>query len=129
MSSEDATFTPGDTKIIMCVIKHLRGQIDSDFEAVATELGYKNAQIAKTRLQQIIRKKINNGASVGGEKATPKKRKGAAAADDDGTTEESPAKKGRGRKPKAKAADKDDIKEETVEEENVEEENAVETTE
>ncbi|KAK0940935.1 hypothetical protein LTR29_007493 [Friedmanniomyces endolithicus] len=106
MSSEDSTpkgFTSGETKILMCIIKHLKGDINSDFEAVATELGYKDASIAKIRLRQIITKKIKPTGSPGGTKATPRKRKGAAEGGDH-DNDESPTKKNRGSKPKGGGA-------------------------
>ncbi|KAK3067889.1 hypothetical protein LTR53_014957 [Teratosphaeriaceae sp. CCFEE 6253] len=129
MASEEGTFsgfTSGETKILMSVIKHLKGDLDTDFDAVATELGYKDATIAKTRLRQIIRKKIRPAVDADGEKATPKKRKGAAASKDD-VAEESPAKEGRGRKAKGGKAEDGStgVKPEQMEEET----EAVETTE
>ncbi|KAK3070375.1 hypothetical protein LTR53_010573 [Teratosphaeriaceae sp. CCFEE 6253] len=129
MASEDSTFsgfTTGETKILMSVIKHLKGDLDADFDAVATELGYKDATIAKTRLRQIIRKKIRPAVDADGEKTTPKKRKGAAASKDD-VAEESPAKKGRGRKAKGGTVESGsaEVKPEQMEEET----QAVETTE
>ncbi|KAK0259497.1 hypothetical protein LTR48_001502 [Friedmanniomyces endolithicus] len=122
MSSEDSTakdFTSGETKILMCIIKHLKGEINSDFGAVASELGYKDASIAKTRLRQIIAKKIEPTGSAGGGKATPRKRKGAAEGGDN-DTEESPTKKCHGAKPKrdgAKAGSGLGIKKEEAKEE------------
>ncbi|KAK1075371.1 hypothetical protein LTR74_000333 [Friedmanniomyces endolithicus] len=103
MSSEDSTpkdFTCGETKILMCIIKHLKGDINSDFEAVATELGYKDASIAKIRLRQIITK---NRGSAGGAKAAPRKRKGVVEGGDH-DNDESPTKKNRGSKPKGGGA-------------------------
>ncbi|KAK1074320.1 hypothetical protein LTR12_002188 [Friedmanniomyces endolithicus] len=122
MSSEDSIlkdFTSGETKILMCIIKHLKGEINSDFEAVASELGYKDASIAKTRLRQIIAKKIKPAGSAGGAKGAPRKRKGAVEGGDN-DTEESPMKKCRGAKPKgggAKAGSGLGIKKEEVKEE------------
>ncbi|TKA78046.1 hypothetical protein B0A55_02127 [Friedmanniomyces simplex] len=119
MSSDDSTpknFTPGEIKILMCIIKHLKGEINSDFEAVAAELGYKDATIAKTRLKQIIRKKINPGgggaAGGGGEKATPKKRK------------EEP-----GRKPKGGPVEEEENEADVKEEQAGQEADAMESTE
>ena len=80
----------------------------SDFDAVAVDMGYKDASIAKTRMRQVIRKKIKPSGSGAVEKASTKKRKGTATDSKNGP-EESPAKKGRGSKPKGgKAADEAD---------------------
>ncbi|EMC97012.1 hypothetical protein BAUCODRAFT_147197 [Baudoinia panamericana UAMH 10762] len=106
MASEDSTnsFTPGDTKILMCILKNLEGDLQADWNAVATELGYKDASIARTRWSQIKRKKIK-GDSPKAAKGTPRKRKdsGTGGGDDEEGVE-SPTAKKRGRKAKGKNA-------------------------
>ncbi|OTA34940.1 hypothetical protein BTJ68_04583 [Hortaea werneckii EXF-2000] len=115
-----ATFTDGEAKLLMCMLKHLKdGNLNTDFEAVAAELGYKDASVAKTRWGQIKKKKIEGSTTDPSPvKATPKKRKGKAS--DGADDEETPkAKKGRG---KAKSAD-------VVKEDSEEGASAIETTE
>lgn len=146
MSSEDTTnsgFTASETKLIMCMIKNLQGDFpvrpvlyvaaacadlsETNYDAVATELGCKDASVAKARWGQIKRKKIMPSGSTDGKKATPRKRKGAAVGSD-GVTDESPAPKKRGRQTKTqKMEDGDavDVKPEPIEDEL----DAVETTE
>ncbi|RMZ14401.1 hypothetical protein D0864_00188 [Hortaea werneckii] len=115
-----ATFTDGEAKLLMCMLKHLKdGNLNTDFEAVAAELGYKDASVAKTRWGQIKKKKIEGSTTDSSPvKATPKKRK--TKASDGADAEETPkAKKGRG---KAKSAD-------VVKEDSEEGASAIETTE
>ncbi|RMY02465.1 hypothetical protein D0867_11042 [Hortaea werneckii] len=132
-----ATFTDGEAKLLMCMLKHLKdGNLNvrhalhgrhhhllicykTDFEAVAAELGYKDAGVAKTRWGQIKKKKIEGNTSESSPaKVTPRKRKGKAS--DGADDEETPkAKKGRG---KAKS-------ESVVKEDSEEGANAVETKE
>ncbi|RMY73318.1 hypothetical protein D0863_03940 [Hortaea werneckii] len=106
-----ATFTDGEAKLLMCMLKHLKdGNLNTDFEAVAAELGYKDAGVAKTRWGQIKKKKIEGSTTDSSPvKATPKKRKGKAS--DGADDEETPkAKKGRG-KPKSAEVVKEDSEE------------------
>ncbi|KAI6872289.1 hypothetical protein KC343_g550 [Hortaea werneckii] len=115
-----ATFTDGEAKLLMCMLKHLKdGNLNTDFEAVAAELGYKDAGVAKTRWGQIKKKKIEGSTTDSSPvKATPGKRKGKAS--DGADDEETPkAKKGR---VKAKSAD-------VVKEDSEEGASAIETTE
>ncbi|KAK5125511.1 hypothetical protein LTR85_000622 [Meristemomyces frigidus] len=137
--AEEATNTSGstanETKIVMCLVKHLKGELPSDFEAVAAELGYKDANVLKTRWSQIKRKKINAAGAANSEKsekATPKKRKGKADGADEVDDEET-AKKKRGRKSKADKAKEEDEAATAAgvkkEENEAEEANAVESTE
>ncbi|KAK3676522.1 hypothetical protein LTR78_003798 [Recurvomyces mirabilis] len=124
MASEDTSvkgFTDGETKLLMCMIKHLQGDIPTDYDAVAAEMGYKDASIAKTRWGQIKRKKINTT----GDNPTPKKRKGATT-DGDDAENGAPNPKKRGRKPKTTKPDHDGL---PVKDEVVEEAEAVESTE
>ena len=90
-----------------------------NYDAVATELGYKDGSIARVRWNSINRNKIQAGAATpagvkkttSAKKSTPKKRKGGdtGAGDEDelGNGHSSPLKtpKKRGRKPKADGAD------------------------
>ncbi|KAI6820811.1 hypothetical protein KC332_g8079 [Hortaea werneckii] len=115
-----ATFTDGEAKLLMCMLKHLKdGNLNTDFDAVAAELGYKDAGVAKTRWSQIKKKKIEGTTSESSPvKVTPRKRKGKAS--DGADDEETPkVKKGRG---KAKS-------EEVVKDESEEGADAIETTE
>ncbi|KAI7670562.1 hypothetical protein KC318_g3967 [Hortaea werneckii] len=114
-----ATFTDGEAKLLMCMLKHLKdGNLNTDFEAVAAELGYKDAGVAKTRWGQIKKKIEGNTSESSPAKVTPRKRKGKAS--DGADDEETPkAKKGRG---KAKS-------ESVVKEDSEEGANAVETKE
>ncbi|KAI7087715.1 hypothetical protein KC356_g3994 [Hortaea werneckii] len=115
-----ATFTEGEAKLLMCMLKHLKdGNLNTDFDAVAAELGYKDASFAKTRWSQIKKKKIECTTSESSPaKVTPRKRKGKAS--DGADDEETPkVKKGRG---KAKS-------EEVVKDESEEGTDAIETTE
>lgn len=73
--------------------------MQADFDAVARELGYKDASIAKTRWSQIKRKKIAGAAGATPSKASPGKRKKAAATSDDEEVA-TPAKKKGGKKGK-----------------------------
>ena len=110
-----------------------------NYDAVATELGYKDGSIARVRWNSINRNKIQAGAAAtpGGVKKTtsakkraPKKRKGGDTGEGDedelGNGHSSPLKtpKKRGRKPKADGADGTGVK---VKEESMED--VVETTE
>ncbi|KAI7552172.1 hypothetical protein KC331_g2070 [Hortaea werneckii] len=108
-----ATFTDGESKLLMCMLKHLKDDIlNTDFEAVAAELGYKNAGIAKWKWSQIKKKKIEGATSeFSPTKVFPRKRKGKAS--DGPNDEETPkAKKGRG-KTKSEEKVKEDSEEET----------------
>ncbi|KAK4540013.1 hypothetical protein LTR36_009911 [Oleoguttula mirabilis] len=134
-------FTVGETKILMCMMKHLKGgEFPTDYEAVANELGYKDAKQVRSRWSQIKAKKIN-GASNPAEKTTPKttpkKRKGKSDSADGLDDEETPKPK-RGRKSNAQKAKEEeeaaaaaasDVKKEEVEEEEEGEANVVESTE
>ncbi|KAI7231143.1 hypothetical protein KC330_g6589 [Hortaea werneckii] len=106
-----ATFTDGEAKLLMCMLKHLKdGNLNTDFEAVAAELGYKDAGVAKSRWGQIKKKKIEGNPSESSPaKVTPRKRKGKSS--DGADDEETPkAKKGRG-KAKSEGVVKEDSEE------------------
>lgn len=138
-----ATFTDGEAKLLMCMLKHLKdGNLNvrkaecdryhhlliyckTDFEAVAAELGYKDASVAKTRWGQIKKKKIEGTTSESSPaKVTPRKRKGKTS--DGADDEETPkAKKGRG-KAKSEGVVKEDSEEGA---DAVESTDVVETTE
>ncbi|KAK4570079.1 hypothetical protein LTR86_003049 [Recurvomyces mirabilis] len=124
MASEDTSvkgFTDGETKLLMCMIKHLHGDIPTDYDAVAAEMGYKDASIAKTRWGQIKRKKIN----ADGDKPTPKKRKGATT-EGNGADDDTSNPKKRGRKPKTPKLENDEL---PVKDGIVEEADAMKSTE
>ncbi|KAK5115905.1 hypothetical protein LTR62_000361 [Meristemomyces frigidus] len=117
--TDTTSITAGESKLILSMIKHLKGDIQTDYDAVAQELGYKDASIARTRWGQIKRKWI----TADGGKASPKKRKGAATDGDDDEEEIStPPSKKRGRKPKAEKGKDGEAKEGEVKEEEVKEE-------
>lgn len=160
MAKEEETpttgFTAGETKLLMCLIKHLKGDLpvspsppslskpkeisltkltQSDFDAVAAELGYKDGAIVKTRWGQIKRKKITAGLTASGNAGTitPRKRKAKAAAgvDGDGDDEEvTPKAKRGGKKVKTQEMEEEAVTKKEAEDDEVEgEEIAVEGTE
>ncbi|TKA22648.1 hypothetical protein B0A50_07657 [Salinomyces thailandicus] len=139
MAKEEETpttgFTAGETKLLMCLIKHLKGDLPSDFDAVAAELGYKDGAIVKTRWGQIKRKKITAGLTASGNAGTitPRKRKAKAAAgvDGDGDDEEvTPKAKRGGKKVKTQEMEEEAVTKKEAEDDEVEgEEIAVEGTE
>lgn len=104
----------------------------TDFEAAAVELGYKDATVLKSRWSNVKRKKINGSGAANGEKTTPKKRKSKADVDENDDQEKTPTPKKRGRPSKAQNAKEDEeaaaanVKEEEAAED---EANAVESTE
>ena len=124
MADDNASFgfTTDENKIITCIMKHLKGDIQvsrrairhhnittdttsqADLEAVACELGYKDASVAKTRWNQIKRKKIAGVAGATPAKASPGKRKKVVDQDDD-DEETTPAKKKGGKKGKKAQVD------------------------
>ncbi|GAB7362419.1 hypothetical protein MBLNU230_g2742t1 [Neophaeotheca triangularis] len=115
-TSATGTFTAGDMKLISAVFQHLVGDIQTDWDAVATLCGYKDKNVAKTRWGQIKRKKIlgSGDAAAAGRKATPRKcgKKAAVEVEEGGNEEgegDGKGKKG-GRKTKK-------VKTEAVEEE------------
>lgn len=99
--------------------------MQTDWDAIAKQLGYKDAGVARTRWGQIKRKKF--AATTGRvSKGSPNKKTATAPKSAaDGAEEGTPTKAKRGRKPKAKATDATKVKNEEVEDEA----DAVETTE
>ncbi|GAB7343831.1 hypothetical protein MBLNU457_1799t1 [Dothideomycetes sp. NU457] len=69
------SFTAGETKLLISIMSNLQGDLSADWAAVATENNYKDASIAKTRWNQIRRKKIapSPGKTAGVTKAPAKK--------------------------------------------------------
>nr|POE65321.1 hypothetical protein CFP56_34988 [Quercus suber] len=132
--------TTAESKIILGVLKHLSSDIQADFDAIAAELGYKSAEVAKVRWRQVRNKRFPLGerassAPSGGidkansSKKTPVKAKkagtGQESQESPTTTPTTTTPKKRGRKSKAKSkdvdADDDDVaikSEEQVMEEN-----------
>ncbi|KAH9827320.1 hypothetical protein Tdes44962_MAKER02946 [Teratosphaeria destructans] len=106
-NKSQVSFTEAETKFIILVIKHLEGNITTDFNAVAAEAGYKDANGARVRWNQIRREKIL-GVATG---ETPKKRK--TKASEEAAEGESPKKRGRKTKAQkeAEAAQAADAKE------------------
>ncbi|KXT03534.1 hypothetical protein AC578_1610 [Pseudocercospora eumusae] len=119
----DATFTPAEVKFILAAIKNAEGgTFKFDAEAVAQELGMKDAGSVKARWNTINRKKIQGAASPAGgvDKTTPtKKNTTPKKADGDKT----PKKRGRPPKKSAAAADATSEKDATTEKEAVTPEN------
>ncbi|KAF7186970.1 hypothetical protein HII31_11701 [Pseudocercospora fuligena] len=117
----DSTFTPAEIKFILAAIKNAEGgTFKFDAEAVAQELGMKDAGSVKARWNTINRKKIQGAASPAGgvDKTTPtKKSTTPKKADGDKT----PKKRGRPKKAAA-AADATPEKEATPEKDTVKEE-------
>ncbi|THX50362.1 hypothetical protein D6D11_05374 [Aureobasidium pullulans] len=67
----DTTFSVGETKLLISIMKNLEGDLQSDWDAVAGEMNYKDGTIARARWNQTRRKKIlGTGAST--TKATKK---------------------------------------------------------
>ncbi|KAK4985484.1 hypothetical protein LTR66_008155 [Elasticomyces elasticus] len=106
-SRSDVVFNARETKLLVSMMKHMQADPSVDYDAVASELGYKDGSIVKTRWNQIKRKKINasSGSPSGGVAKTtkktttksPKDKKAEVKGDDNG----SPKPKKRGRKPKS----------------------------
>ncbi|EME82488.1 uncharacterized protein MYCFIDRAFT_82397 [Pseudocercospora fijiensis CIRAD86] len=120
----DATFTPAEVKFILAAIKNAEGgTFKFDAEAVAQELGMKDAGSVKARWNTINRKKIQVASSPAGgvDKTTPTKKNPTPkkAADGDKT----PKKRGRPKKVSA-AADVTAEKEPTPEKKDDEEKKA-----
>jgi len=100
MSDHDTTFSAGETKLLTSILRNCDGQINvrsldstiipftdvytqSNWDRVADEMGYKDANIARTRWGQIKKKKILGDGSaapsptkVTKPKASPKKKGG-----------------------------------------------------
>ncbi|KAF2766772.1 hypothetical protein EJ03DRAFT_168039 [Teratosphaeria nubilosa] len=104
-NKSEAGFTDAETKFIVLFIKHMEGNITTDFDAVAAEAGYKDANVARARWNKIRREKILGGES-GESGETPKKRK-TKATEAEGVEGETPKKRGRKTKAQkeAQAAD------------------------
>ena len=119
-----AEFTPTEIKLMVLLMKHqIGGEIQvshtilifhldssvannspqSDLEAVAIEMGYKNAKVVKDRWNQIKKKKLGSSTATGNdvERTTPSKKAAGTkrAGEDEG--EVTPTPKKRGRKSKA----------------------------
>ncbi|KAF2158119.1 hypothetical protein K461DRAFT_318109 [Myriangium duriaei CBS 260.36] len=69
----DTGFTSGESKLLLSIIKHLEGDIATNWQAVAAECGYKDQSIARTRWGQIRKKKKKMGGAEGASAAGGKK--------------------------------------------------------
>ncbi|MCJ1382723.1 hypothetical protein MMC17_005836 [Xylographa soralifera] len=118
MSSEKpATFSgysPAESKLIQIAFKHMRGVPDCDWDAIASEYGYKDDRVARAKYGLAMNKYKNTGATSNGAaapgqaaKVSPRKRKAEAAPN---------GKARRGRKPKGLSAVEVQENEDDVEE-------------
>ncbi|MCJ1397949.1 hypothetical protein MMC11_001145 [Xylographa trunciseda] len=98
-----STYSPAETKLIQIAFKHMKGIPDCDWDAIATEYGYKNAAIARAKYGIAMNKYKSAGATTDGAptvtpaaKAPTRKRKAPGDTPNGGTK--------RGRKPKGLSA-------------------------
>ncbi|KAF6834325.1 hypothetical protein CPLU01_04961 [Colletotrichum plurivorum] len=73
-SSDAKVPTPGDVNFAFLIFKHMTEKPNIDWEAFATDAGFKNATVAAVSLSSKIRKKYSGQAVV---PVTPRKSKAA----------------------------------------------------
>ncbi|KAL7912784.1 hypothetical protein GGI35DRAFT_476616 [Trichoderma velutinum] len=85
--------TASEAMFFFAIVKHTRNKADIDWDAVAQEQGFKNAEVAKVRFGQVRRKLGINIDSA----ATPKKGNTSSAASTPSKVRKTPTGRGKGK--------------------------------
>ncbi|KAL6698931.1 hypothetical protein J3F84DRAFT_345844 [Trichoderma pleuroticola] len=85
--------TASEAMFFFAIVKHTRNKADIDWDAVAKEQGFKNAEVAKVRFGQVRRKLGINIDSA----TTPKKGNTSSAASTPSKVRKTPTSRGKGK--------------------------------